>query len=183
MRIYDTAIPDVKIIEPMVFEDARGLFFESFNSQKFNAAIGRDVRFIQDNHSKSLRNVLRGLHYQIDPQAQGKLVRCIKGEVFDVAVDLRKNSKTFGKWVGLILSEENKKQLWIPEGFAHGFLTLSETAEFAYKTTNYYSQKHERSIRWNDDKIGILWPLSSEPLISDKDSKANNLIDSELFEQ
>ena len=156
MKVTDTKIPDVKIIEPTVFEDERGFFFESFNHKKFEAAIGRKVTFVQDNHSKSRKGVLRGLHYQLPPHAQGKLVRVVQGEVFDVAVDIRKSSPTFGHWVAETLSAENKKQLWIPEGFAHGFLTLSETAEFLYKTTDYYAPVFEKSIHWNDQFFNIL---------------------------
>jgi len=165
-----TKIPEVMIIEPKVFGDSRGFFFESFNQQAFNQAVGKEVNFVQDNHSKSVKGVLRGLHYQLAPHAQGKLVRVVQGEVFDVAVDVRKSSPTFGKWVGEILSAENKKQLWIPEGFAHGFLTLSETAEFLYKTTNYYSPGSEGSIIWNDKAINIVWPLDISPSLSEKDS-------------
>ncbi|EGM78172.1 dTDP-4-dehydrorhamnose 3,5-epimerase [Rheinheimera sp. A13L] len=181
MNIIDTSIPDVKIIEPKVFGDERGFFFESFNLLKFEDAIGRKVNFVQDNHSKSSKNVLRGLHYQLDPCAQGKLVRCVQGEVFDVAVDIRKSSATFGRWVGVHLSAENKKQLWIPEGFAHGFLTLSDSAEFLYKTTNYYSPDSDRGILWNDSDIGIEWPLTVSPLLSEKDDKAKRLKDADLF--
>tara|TARA_R110002050_G_scaffold299569_2_gene465600 strand:- start:9392 stop:9937 length:546 start_codon:yes stop_codon:yes gene_type:complete len=175
MKVIDTNIPDVKIIEPKVFGDQRGFFFESFNQQQFESAIGYKVNFIQDNHSKSSKGVLRGLHYQLAPYAQGKLVRCVVGEVYDVAVDIRKSSSTFGQWVGVILSAENKRQLWIPEGFAHGFLTLSETAEFLYKTTAKYSQKDECAILWNDKNLNIEW-LASEVSLSDKDKNA------ELFE-
>lgn len=170
MKVTPTAIPDVLLIEPKVFGDARGFFFESYNRQVFKAATGLDVDFVQDNHSKSTQGVLRGLHYQLPPKAQGKLVRVVQGEVFDVAVDLRKSSPTFGRWAGEILSAENKKQLWIPPGFAHGFLTLSETAEFLYKTTDYYSPEHERCIRWDDPALGIDWPLHNPPLVSAKDA-------------
>ncbi|HDD9129829.1 dTDP-4-dehydrorhamnose 3,5-epimerase, partial [Escherichia coli] len=159
MNVIKTKIPDVLIFEPKVFSDERGFFFESFNQKIFEEAVGRKVEFVQDNHSKSSKGVLRGLHYQLEPYAQGKLVRCVVGEVFDVAVDIRKSSSTFGKWVGVNLSSENKRQLWIPEGFAHGFLVLSETAEFVYKTTNFYSYPHERSIIWSDSNINISWPL------------------------
>jgi dTDP-4-dehydrorhamnose 3,5-epimerase len=154
MKVTPTRIPDVLLIEPKVFGDDRGFFFESYNQKAFREATGLNVNFVQDNHSKSAKNVLRGLHYQIE-QPQGKLVRVTHGEVFDAAVDIRKGSKTYGQWVGLILSAENKKQLWIPPGFAHGFLTLSETAEFLYKTTEYYSPEHERCIIWNDANIAI----------------------------
>ncbi|MGL5025066.1 MAG: dTDP-4-dehydrorhamnose 3,5-epimerase [Shewanella oncorhynchi] len=170
MNIIDTKIPDVKIIEPKVFGDERGFFFESFNQQQFEAAVGYPVNFVQDNHSKSSKGVLRGLHYQLAPHAQAKLVRCVVGEVFDVAVDIRKSSPTFGQWVGVHLSAENKRQLWIPEGFAHGFVTLSETAEFLYKTTNYYHLDSDRGIRWNDNKLAIVWPIEDLILtLSDKD--------------
>jgi dTDP-4-dehydrorhamnose 3,5-epimerase len=170
MKVTPSRIPDVLIIEPKVFGDERGFFFESFNQKVFNESTGLDVTFVQDNHSKSMKNVMRGLHFQVPPKAQGKLVRVIHGEVFDVAVDLRKTSSNYGEWVGEILSGENKKQLWIPPGFAHGFLTLSETAEFLYKTTDYYSSEHERCIRWNDETLGILWPINNEPLLSGKDN-------------
>ena len=168
------------MIEPKVFGDERGFFFESFNQAKFEAAIGRQVNFVQDNHSKSAKNVLRGLHYQIQ-QAQGKLVRVVEGEVFDVAVDLRKSSPSFGQWVGEILSANNKKQLWVPEGFAHGFVVLSHMAEFLYKTTDYWAPEFERSIAWNDPQIGIEWSLSDQPSLSQKDRFGKALIDSEVF--
>ena len=167
------------MIEPKVFGDERGFFFESFNQAKFDAAIGRQVHFVQDNHSKSAKNVLRGLHYQIQ-QAQGKLVRVVEGEVFDVAVDLRKSSPTFGQWVGEILSAHNKKQLWVPEGFAHGFVVLSDTAEFLYKTTDYWAPEFERSIAWNDPQIAIEWPLSCEPSLSGKDKLAGTLATADI---
>ena len=170
MKVTPTRIPDVLLIEPKVFGDDRGFFFESYNQKAFQEATGLNVNFVQDNHSKSAKNVLRGLHYQIE-QPQGKLVRVTHGEVFDAAVDIRKGSKTYGQWVGLILSAENKKQLWIPPGFAHGFLTLSETAEFLYKTTEYYSPEHERCIIWNDADIAIEWPIQGHPMISAKDEK------------
>ena len=175
MKVTSTRIPDVLLIEPKVFGDDRGFFFESFNQKAFKEATGLNVSFVQDNHSKSAKNVLRGLHYQIE-QPQGKLVRVTQGEVFDVAVDIRKGSKTYGQWVGLILSAENKKQLWIPPGFAHGFLTLSETAEFLYKTTDYYSPEHERCIIWNDTEIGIQWPLATEPQLSSRDQRGIALV-------
>ena len=171
MKVTDTKIPDVKIIEPTVFQDERGFFFESFNHKKFEEAIGRKVTFVQDNHSKSSKGVLRGLHYQLTPHAQGKLVRVVQGVVFDVAVDIRKSSPTYGKWVAETLSAENKKQLWIPEGFAHGFLTLSKTAEFLYKCSNYYAPSCEKSIRWNDENLRIDWPKMDKILISEKDSR------------
>lgn len=181
MQIIKTEIPDVMIFEPKVFGDDRGFFFESFNQKVFEEAVGRKVDFIQDNHSKSTQGVLRGLHYQLPPFAQAKLVRCVVGEVFDVAVDIRESSPTFGKWVGVHLSAENKRQLWIPEGFAHGFLVLSETAEFVYKTTNYYSPMHDRGIVWNDPSIRIEWPLKTEPLLSGKDEMAKLLADADIF--
>jgi len=182
MKVTDTKILDVKIIEPTVFEDERGFFFESFNHKKFEEAIGREVSFVQDNHSKSSKSVLRGLHYQLPPHAQGKLVRVVQGEVFDVAVDIRKSSPTFGQWVAETLSGNNKKQLWIPEGFAHGFLTLSETAEFLYKTTDYYANQYERSIVWNNKSIAIEWPTDLTPIVSQKDGKASDLPYAEVFE-
>ena len=169
MRCTPTAIPDALILEPKVFGDDRGFFYESYNQQAFQAATGLDVTFVQDNHSKSARNVLRGLHYQVE-QPQGKLVRVVQGEVFDVAVDIRKASKTFGLWVGQILSAENKKQLWVPPGLAHGFVVLSETAEFLYKTTDYYAPAHERCIAWNDPDLAINWQMQGEPLLSAKDA-------------
>jgi len=172
MNVIATAIPDVKIFEPKSFGDERGFFFESFNQKLFEEATGLKRDFVQDNHSKSSKGVLRGLHYQLPPMAQGKLVRVVQGEVFDVAVDIRKSSPTFGQWVGVHLSGENKRQLWIPEGFAHGFLTLSETAEFLYKTTNYYSPKDEGAIVWNDSDLAITWPDAGEVLVSGKDQVA-----------
>jgi dTDP-4-dehydrorhamnose 3,5-epimerase len=170
MNVTKTDIPDVLILDPKIFADERGFFMESFNQNKFNQVVGREVDFVQDNHSFSTEGVLRGLHYQIEPKAQGKLVRVIEGEVFDVAVDLRKESPTFGRWVGVILSAENKKQLWIPEGFAHGFYVLSKNASFLYKTTNYYSIEHERTLRWNDEDLNIKWPIKAKLTISDKDA-------------
>ena len=169
MKATPLAIPDVVLLEPKVFGDARGFFFESFNAEQFAAATGLRPIFVQDNHSMSTRGVLRGLHYQLPPKAQGKLVRVTRGEVFDVAVDIRPGSPTFGKWVGSRLSAENKAQLWIPAGFAHGFLVLSESAEFFYKTTEYYAPEYERCIAWNDPAIGIEWPLSDAPQLSIKD--------------
>ena len=169
MRGTPTAIPDVLTLEPKVFGDDRGFFYESYNQQAFQAATGLNVTFVQDNHSKSARNVLRGLHYQVE-QPQGKLVRVVQGEVFDVAVDIRKGSKTFGLWVGQILSAENKKQLWVPPGLAHGFVVLSDTAEFLYKTTDYYAPAHERCIAWNDPDLAINWQMQGEPLLSAKDA-------------
>jgi len=175
MKATPLNIPDVILIEPKVFGDERGYFYESFNQALFNQAIGYDVQFVQDNHSKSQKGVLRGLHYQLPPKAQGKLVRVVQGEVFDVAVDIRQGSPTFGQWVGEILSAENKRQLWIPEGFAHGFITLSETAEFLYKTTDYYAPEYERCIAWNDSEIGINWPLDQAPILSSKDQQGVSL--------
>ena len=180
MNITPTAIPDVLLIAPKVFDDERGFFFESFNHAKFEAAIGRQVKFVQDNHSKSAKNVLRGLHYQIQ-QTQGKLVRVVQGEVFDVTVDIRKSSPTFGRWVGEVLSADNNKQLWVPEGFAHGFLVLSDAAEFLYKTTDYYAPEFECSIIWNDSDIAIKWPLDVEPTLSVKDQQAKTLATAEQF--
>lgn len=180
MQIIPTAIPDVLILEPRVFGDDRGFFFESFNAKAFKEVTGLDVKFVQDNHSKSARNVLRGLHYQIQ-QPQGKLVRCVQGEVFDVVVDIRKFSPTFGKWVGELLSGENKRQLWIPEGFAHGFVTLSETAELLYKTTDYYAPQFERCIAWNDPDIAIDWRIEGEPQLSTKDTAGGYLSEAEIF--
>ena len=174
------SIPDVLLIEPQVFGDDRGFFYESFNQNKFEAVMGKKINFVQDNHSKSVKGVLRGLHYQLTPKAQGKLVRVIQGEVFDVAVDLRQSSPTFGKWVGEILSGDNKKQLWIPEGFAHGFLTLSDTAEFLYKTTDFYSKDHEEAIQWNDKTIGIDWPMQ-EVSLSSKDNAALSFKEAKYF--
>lgn len=180
MKITPLSIPDVIVCEPKVYGDGRGFFFESFNQAQFTEAIGASYNFVQDNHSRSARNVLRGLHYQIQ-QAQGKLVRVVAGEVFDVAVDIRRDSPTFGRWVGQILSAENKKQLWIPPGFAHGFVTLSDAAEFLYKTTDYYSPQFERSILWNDPNIDIQWPLTETPILSTKDQQAALLADAEVF--
>ncbi|EGF0409613.1 dTDP-4-dehydrorhamnose 3,5-epimerase, partial [Salmonella enterica] len=170
MNVIKTEIPDVLIFEPKVFSDERGFFMESFNQKVFEEAVGRKIEFVQDNHSKSTKGVLRGLHYQVEPYAQGKLVRCIAGEVFDVAVDIRKDSETFGKWVGVNISSENKRQLWIPEGFAHGFLVLSDSADFLYKTSNYYSPIHERGIVWNDPSININWPINIDKILSEKDT-------------
>lgn len=180
MNAIPTTIPDVLIIEPKVFGDPRGFFFESFNRRQFAELSGRDADFVQDNHSRSAKNVLRGLHYQIR-QPQGKLVRVVQGEVFDVAVDIRKSSPTFGQWVGEILSAENKRMLWIPEGFAHGFVVLSDTAEFLYKTTDYWAPEFERSIAWNDPAINIQWPLHGEPTLSAKDQQAQCLAEAEHF--
>ena len=173
MKVTPLAVPDVLLIEPKVLGDARGFFFESFNQRAFNEVTGLDVQFVQDNHSRSVRHVLRGLHYQLPPYAQGKLVRAVVGEVFDVAVDLRPDSPTLGRWAGAVLSAENKRQMWVPPGFAHGFLVLSEAAEFLYKTTDYYAPEYERSIRWDDPDLGIDWPLDGAiPQLSGKDAQA-----------
>ena len=181
MNVIKTAIPDVLIIEPKVFGDDRGFFFESFNQAQFEEAVGRKVNFVQDNHSKSVKNVLRGLHYQIQ-QPQGKLVRVVQGAVLDVAVDIRKSSPTFGQHVLVELSSENKRQLWVPEGFAHGFLVISDTAEFLYKTTDYYAPTFERSILWSDPAIGISWLVGVTPTLSVKDQVGSLLKDAETFE-
>lgn len=181
MKVSATAISDVLLVEPKVFGDERGFFFESYNQRAFQEATGVRVDFVQDNHSRSARNVLRGLHYQIE-QAQGKLVRVIHGEVFDVAVDLRKGSKTFGHWVGERLSGENKRQLWIPPGFAHGFVVLSENAEFLYKTTDYYAPQFERCIRWDDPELAIDWPITGEVQLSAKDAAGQSLSDAPVFD-
>jgi len=181
MKSTPLAIPDVVLFEPEVFGDDRGFFFESFNQRIFEEVTGRSPDFVQDNHSKSQKNVLRGLHYQLPPKVQGKLVRVVQGEVFDVAVDIRIDSPTFGKWVGAVLSAENKHQLWIPEGFAHGFVTMSETAEFLYKTTDFYAPEHERCIRWDDPAIAIDWPIAGQPLVSAKDAQGLSLVKAEKF--
>ena len=175
MNVIKTDIPDVLIFEPKVFGDDRGFFFESFSQKIFEEAVGRKVEFVQDNHSKSCKGVLRGLHYQLEPYAQGKLVRCVAGEVFDVAVDIRQYSPTFGKWVGVNLSAENKRQLWIPEGFAHGFLVISDMAEFVYKTTNYYHPESDRGLLWNDETLSINWPIKEYPILSEKDKNAKKI--------
>ena len=180
MKVTPTAIPDVLIIEPQVFGDARGFFYESFNQKAFSGATGLSLNFVQDNHSRSAKGVLRGLHYQIK-QPQGKLVRVVRGAVFDVAVDIRKGSATFGKWVGMELSEDNHKQLWIPAGFAHGFLVTSDAAEFLYKTTDYYAPEHERCLAWNDQDIAIDWPLTTPPNLSAKDQQGLALREAETF--
>ena len=180
MQATPLDIADVVLIEPKVFGDARGFFFESFNAQAFADATGVTLPFVQDNHSRSRRGVLRGLHYQLAPKAQGKLVRCVRGAVFDVAVDIRRDSPTFGRWSGAVLSEENQHQLWIPPGLAHGFVVLTDTADFLYKTTDYYSPAHERAIRWDDPAIGIEWPLAAhgiaQPVLSDKDQTGARLL-------
>jgi dTDP-4-dehydrorhamnose 3,5-epimerase len=179
--VTPTAIPDVLVLAPKVFGDARGFFFESFNARDFAQATGVDAQFVQDNHSKSAHGVLRGLHYQIQ-HAQGKLVRVVQGQVFDVAVDLRKSSPTFGRWVGVELSADNCRQLWVPPGFAHGFVVLSESAEFLYKTTDYWYPEHERSLLWNDPTIGIEWPIDAPPQLAAKDQAGKLLARAELFD-
>ncbi|MGJ7558559.1 dTDP-4-dehydrorhamnose 3,5-epimerase [Variovorax sp. RB3P1] len=182
MKATPTAIPEVLVIEPKVFGDARGFFYESFNSTAFDEAVGRHVEFVQDNHSRSVKGVLRGLHYQVQ-QPQGKLVRAVRGSVFDVAVDIRRSSPTFAKWVGVELTEENHKQLWVPAGFAHAFLVLSESADFLYKTTEYYAPTHERCIAWNDADIGIEWPeIGAAPMLSAKDQAGVSLKQAEIFD-
>lgn len=181
MKVVQTAIGDVLTIEPAVFGDDRGFFYESFNQRNWNEKTGVMSSFVQDNHSRSVRGVLRGLHYQIK-QPQGKLVRVVVGEVFDVAVDLRKKSPTFGKWVGEYISAENKKQLWIPPGFGHGFLVLSEYAEFLYRTTDYWAPEHERCIIWNDPRLAIKWPIDSQPALSAKDAEGVEFNDAEVYD-
>jgi dTDP-4-dehydrorhamnose 3,5-epimerase len=182
VKVTPTAIPEVLIIEPKVFGDARGFFYESFNGKAFDEAVGRHVEFVQDNHSRSVKGVLRGLHYQVQ-QPQGKLVRAVRGSVFDVAVDIRRSSPTFAKWVGVELTEENHKQLWVPVGFAHAFLVLSESADFLYKTTEYYAPAHERCIAWNDADVGIEWPkIGVAPLLSAKDQAGVSLKQAEIFD-
>jgi dTDP-4-dehydrorhamnose 3,5-epimerase len=180
MKIKETNLPGVLLIEPTVFGDDRGYFYESFNENKFAELTGLHVNFVQDNHSKSVKNVLRGMHYQIQ-QAQGKLVRVVAGEVFDVAVDLRKDSPTFGQWTGAYLSAENRLQMWIPEGFAHGFVVTSDSAEFLYKTTDFWAPQFERCLQWNDPSVGIQWPLSAEPTLSAKDQIGKSLAEAEVF--
>lgn len=180
MNVIETSLAGVKIIEPRVFEDARGFFYESFNARSFAQVVGVDVQFVQDNHSRSTKGVLRGLHYQIE-HAQGKLVRVTSGEVFDVAVDIRRGSPTFGKWVGVHLSADNKRQVWLPPGFAHGFCVLSESAEFLYKTTDYWYPEHERCLLWNDPALGIEWPLDGTPQVAPKDAAGRLLADAEVY--
>lgn len=180
MQAIPTAIPDVLILEPKVFGDARGFFFESFNQRAFCQATGLDLDFVQDNHSRSARGVLRGMHYQLK-QPQGKLVRVVRGSVFDVAVDLRKDSPTFGRWVGAELSEHNHRQMWVPAGFAHGFLVTSDLADFLYKTTDYYAPEYERCIAWNDPTIAIQWPLDGSPVLSAKDQQGVPLTQAEVY--
>ena len=180
MEVLATALPGVLVLEPRVFGDARGHFFESYNARDFSAAVGREVAFVQDNQSRSAQGVLRGLHYQVR-QPQGKLVRVLAGEIFDVAVDVRRSSPTFGQWACAVLSAENRRQLWIPEGYAHGFLVLSELADVLYKTTDFYAPAHERCVAWNDPAIGIRWPLEDSPLLSARDAAAPLLADAETF--
>ena len=180
MKVVRTANPDVLLLEPKVFGDDRGFFLESYNKRAFREATGLDVEFVQDNHSRSRRGVLRGLHYQIR-QAQGKLIRVLAGRVFDVAVDLRRSSGNFGKWVGLELDAESMRTLWIPPGFAHGFTVLSESADMLYKATDFYAPEHERTLRWNDASVGIAWPLSGEPTLSDKDRRGTPLAEAETY--
>ena len=181
ITVTATALPEVKIVEPKVFGDARGYFYESFNGREFAALVEADVEFVQDNHSRSVKGVLRGLHYQIE-HAQGKLVRVVEGEVFDVAVDIRRSSPNFGKWVGVTLSADNHRQLWVPPGFAHGFVVLSDAAQFLYKTTDYWYPEYERSLLWNDPEIGIEWPLDGEPLLAAKDAAGKRLAEAECFQ-
>jgi dTDP-4-dehydrorhamnose 3,5-epimerase len=180
MKVAATAIPGLLLLEPTIHEDERGFFFESFNQKRFEDATGLNIRFVQDNHSRSVKRVLRGLHYQIR-RPQGKLLRVTAGEVFDVAVDLRRSSPTFGKFAGIVLSAANKKQLWIPEGFAHGYLVLSDAAEVLYKTTDYYTPEHERCLIWNDPDVGIDWPKDGEPILSAKDRLGLTLSKAEVF--
>lgn len=180
MQVIQTAIPEVLVLEPKVFGDERGFFFESFNQQRFEELTGVKTVFVQDNHSKSAKGVLRGLHYQVQ-QPQGKLVRVVAGEVFDVAVDVRRQSSTFGQWVGVLLSGDNKRQLWVPPGFAHGFLVLKDGTEFLYKTTDYYAPQHERCIRWDDPQINIQWPIDEAPILSAKDQQGLDLVAAEVF--
>jgi dTDP-4-dehydrorhamnose 3,5-epimerase len=180
MKALPTALDGLLVVEPTIFGDDRGLFYESWNRRDFNALVGRDVDFVQDNYSRSVRGVLRGLHYQVK-RPQGKLVRVISGEVFDVAVDLRRSSPTFGRWAGETLSGENRRMLWIPEGFAHGFVVLSDSAEFLYKATDYYAPEHERTLLWNDPALGIAWPLEGPPILKAKDAAAARFADAETF--
>ncbi|WP_336280254.1 dTDP-4-dehydrorhamnose 3,5-epimerase [Cronobacter dublinensis] len=182
MNVIQTAIPDVLILEPKVFGDDRGFFFESFNQRTFDEAVGRKVEFVQDNHSKSAKGVLRGLHYQLAPYAQAKLVRCLRGAIYDVAVDIRLGSPTFGQWVGAELSAENKHQIWIPEGFAHGFIALEHETEILYKTNNFYSKECERAIKWDDAQLNIAWPVEAE-IISEKDAMAPFFSNAQYFKK
>ncbi|AFJ01918.1 dTDP-4-dehydrorhamnose 3,5-epimerase [Methylophaga frappieri] len=180
MQVMDTAIPEVKLLKPRVFGDARGFFMESYNKRTLKAQLGLDLEFVQDNHSRSMQGVLRGLHYQIQ-QPQGKLVRVLSGKVFDVAVDLRQHAASFGQWVGEVLTAEGQEQLWIPPGFAHGFLVLSETADFIYKTTDYYAPEFERTVRWDDPQLAIDWPLTNAPQLSEKDRQGRLFADAEVY--
>jgi dTDP-4-dehydrorhamnose 3,5-epimerase len=182
MKVIPCDIPDVLILEPKVFGDDRGFFLESFNQQRFNEVVGQQIVFVQDNHSRSSKGVLRGLHYQLQ-HSQGKLVRVVSGEIYDVVVDIRRGSPTFGKWVGEVLTASCKKQIWVPAGFAHGFLVLSESAEVLYKTTDYYYPEHERSIAWNDPTLNIKWPLDGAPIVSAKDAKGCAFLEAEVYEQ
>ena len=181
-RSGDIDMPEVVLIEPRVFADERGWFFESYNRSRFNGVVGFDVDFVQDNHSSSARDVLRGLHYQVPPHAQGKLVRAVAGAVWDVAVDIRRSSPTFGQWVAYELSAANRRQLWVPPGFAHGFIAIADGAELLYKTTDYYAPECDRSIRWNDRHLAIRWPIDGEPILSEKDGSAPELADAEIFD-
>lgn len=182
MKLIGTELPGVAIVEPAVFGDDRGFFYESYNALEFDRALGREIRFVQDNHSRSARNVLRGLHYQLAPRSQGKLVRVIAGAVFDVAVDLRRSSPAFGRWFSATLSAENRRQLWIPAGLAHGFLALAEGTEIVYKTTDYYAPDLDRTIAWNDADLAIDWPIEGDPVLSPRDAAATALADAELFD-
>lgn len=181
MKSTPLAVPDVLLLEPSVFDDGRGFFYESFNQLEFESLVGKKVHFVQSNHSRSIKHVLRGLHYQIK-QAQGKLVRVVSGEVFDVALDIRRTSPTFGRWVGEILSADNKKQLWIPPGFAHGFLVISDHADFLYNTTNYWKPEYERCIVWNDETLAINWPLTKRPILSEKDARGSLFGEAEVYD-
>tara|TARA_Y100000992_G_scaffold302502_1_gene276942 strand:+ start:23 stop:574 length:552 start_codon:yes stop_codon:yes gene_type:complete len=180
-KVKKTSFDEVLLLEPEVYSDDRGYFFESFNQKDFNHSVGLEINFVQDNHSKSKKNVLRGLHYQVK-KPQGKLIRVLRGKIFDVVVDMRLSSPNYGKWFGVIISSENRLQLWVPEGFAHGFLTLSDAAELAYKTSDYWHPKYERSLLWNDDEIGIEWPISDEPLLTEKDSNGSTLKEAEPYD-
>ena len=182
MRVTPTHLKEVLLIEPRVFGDDRGFFLESYNERRFDEAVGRTVRFVQDNHSRSAKGVLRGLHFQREPNAQCKLIRVVSGEIFDVAVDIRRSSPTFGRWVGIRLAADSHRQLWIPEGFAHGFLTVSDSAEVLYKASSYYAPANEGAIAWNDADIGIEWPLEGEPVLSSKDAAAPSLREAAVFQ-
>ena len=182
MKVLREDLGGVKVLEPRVFGDDRGYFYESWNQRAFDALVGRPIAFVQDNHSKSVRGVLRGLHYQLAPRSQGKLVRVVAGEVFDVAVDIRRSSPTYGRWIGERLSAENRRMMWVPEGFAHGFVVLSETAEVLYKATDFYAPDHERTLLWNDPALAIAWPLQADPLLSDKDRRGVPLAQAETYD-